>query len=99
MKWARKIFEDWQQNSNNKNPQVESVGYEGVNWSQVEDLNIRLEEMSPYSLNVWLSKFVSEAAKQTGERYPPKTLYLLMCGINRHLLDMKGGDSFYILAN
>ena len=41
-KWAREIFEDWQQNRSNKNAQVESVGYEGVNWSQgEEDLNIR----------------------------------------------------------
>ena len=37
-KWVRKIFEDWQQNRSNKNPQVESVGYEGVNLRQMEDL-------------------------------------------------------------
>ena len=47
MKWARKIFEDWQQNSNNKNPQVESVGYEGVNWSQgEEDFTLQLSKFT-----------------------------------------------------
>ena len=59
---------------------------------------MRLEEMTPYSLNFWLSKFVCEAAKLTGKRYPLKTLYLFMCRLKRHLLDVKGEDSFNILG-
>ena len=38
-----------------------------------------------------------EVAKQTGERYPPKTLYLLVCGINRHLGNVQGEMAFNIL--
>ena len=46
-KWARNIFEDWQQNRSNKNPNLESVVNEIINLSQVQDLNMRLEEMTP----------------------------------------------------
>ena len=38
-----------------------------------------------------------EVAKQTGERYPPKTLYLLVCGINRHLGNVQREMAFNIL--
>ena len=54
--------------------------------------------MSVQSLNFWLSKFVCEVAKQNGERYPPKSIYLLICGINRYLLEVKGEDGVNILA-
>ena len=36
-------------------------------------------------LNFWLSKFVCEEAKKNRERYPPNSLYWLICAINRHL--------------
>ena len=64
----------------------------------MQDLTCRIEDMSIDSLNYWLSKFVSEVAKHNGERYPPKTLYLLICGINRYLTDVHGENSFNILG-
>ena len=45
-------------------------------------------------LNFWLSKFVCEVTKQNGERYPPNSLYLLICTINRHLSETGGEDAF-----
>ncbi|XP_068724188.1 zinc finger MYM-type protein 3-like [Montipora capricornis] len=52
--------------------------------------------MSTDSLNFWLCKFICEVVKQTGERYPPETLYLLVCGINSHLGNVQGEKAFNI---
>ena len=68
-----------------------------MNCEDVEDLTVPLEHMSPNTLNFWLSKFVCEAAKQTGERYPPNSLYLLVCAINRHLSETGGENSLNVL--
>ena len=64
------------------------VGVAEMSCEDVEDLTVPLEHMSPNTLNFWLSKFVCEVAKQNGERYPPNSLYLLVCAINRHLSDL-----------
>ena len=63
----------------------------------MEDLSVSLEHMSAKSLNIWLCKFICEVVKQSGEQYPPKTLYLLVCGINRHLGNVYGESAFNIL--
>ena len=66
----------------------------GLKCEDVEDLTVSLEHMSLTTLNIWLSKFVCEVAKQNGERYPPNSLYLLICAINRHLSETGGEDAF-----
>ena len=38
-------------------------------------------------MNSWLSRFVLEARKRNGEAYPGKRLYLICCGLLRHLRD------------
>ena len=96
-KWAVKLFQEWQQSRSNTIAQREAVGVKGVDVSNVEDLRVPLEEMSACSVNFWLCKFICEAAKITGERYPPKTLYLVVCGLNRHLCDVKGDTGFNVL--
>ena len=53
--------------------------------------------MSANTLNIWLSKFVCEVAKQNGELYPPISLYLLIFAINRHLSETGGEDAFTFL--
>ena len=60
----------------------------------MEDLSVSLEHMSAKSLNFWLWKFICEVVKQSGEWYPPKTLYLLVCSINRHLGNVQGEMAF-----
>jgi hypothetical protein len=37
------------------------------------------------------------AAKVNGERYHPKSVYLIMCGLNRYLADIEGEEGFNIL--
>ena len=87
-------------NYSGSNPegQLETSGGNGLESTNVEELSVPLEHMSAAeSLKFWLCKFICEVAKQTGERYPPKTLYLLVCGINRHLGNVPGEKAFNIL--
>ena len=44
-----------------------------------------LEEMEPSQLNKWLSIFIAETRKVNGEPYPPKSLHLLLSGLQRHM--------------
>ena len=53
--------------------------------------------MSTEALNFWLTKFTEEVANQSGGRYPPKTLYLLICGLNCYLADGKHDNNFNVL--
>ena len=40
-----------------------------------------VEEMDAVTLNYWLCKFVTEVAKRSADRYSPKTVYGIVCGI------------------
>ena len=51
----------------------------------VQSLQIPLFQMSAVSVNYWLTKFVQEVAKPSKERYPPKTLYQIVCGLPRFM--------------
>ena len=45
-----------------------------------------IEEMDAVTLIYWFSKFAMEVAENSagpGERYPPKTVYGIICGIRR----------------
>lgn len=63
----------------------------------IEDLTTKLEDMRAETLNFWLSKFVQEVAKQNGVRYPPRSIYLIICGISRHLSEKNGSQAVEIL--
>jgi hypothetical protein len=68
-----KVFEEWQSTRSNKIALKESVDFEGVVLASVQNLSVPIDEMTTYSLNFWLCKFVTEVAKQNnGERYPPQ---------------------------
>ena len=49
--------------------------------------------MDVLSLNYWLSKFVMEVAKKSGERYPPKSVYGIICSLKRHLEERNGSEA------
>ena len=62
------------------------------NWR--DDRNARFEEKVPSDLlngsdatvlGKWLTLYVAETTKQDGSRYPPKSIYLLLTGILRHM--------------
>ena len=48
-------------------------------------LSADIAAMDVLSLNYWLSKFVMEVAKKSGERYPPKSVYGIICSLKHHL--------------
>ena len=95
-KWAKRVFEEWQNNRLEKTACAAVVSDQDDS-QQMEDLTVPLAEMSVPSVAHWLSKFACEAAKLNGERYPAKSLYLIMCGLNRYLADIKGEEGFNIL--
>ena len=56
----------------------------------VQSLDTAITDMSGCSLNYWLSKFVQEVSNSSGERYPSRSLYSIICGLKRHLSDVNG---------
>jgi hypothetical protein len=96
-KWEKRvIFEEWQNNRLNKTACVDIASDEHDS-QQIEDFTVPLAEMSLPSVAHWLNKFACEAAKVNGERYHPKSVYLIMCGLNRYIADIKGEEGFNIL--
>ena len=49
--------------------------------------------MDALSLNYWLSKFVTEVAKKSGERYPSKSVYGIICALKRYLEEKNGSEA------
>ena len=46
-----------------------------------------LENGTSGELNYWLSRFVTEVKKQNGDAYPPRTIHLLLAGLQRVMLE------------
>jgi hypothetical protein len=59
------------------------------------------------TLAYWLGRFVTEARRQDGKPYPPKTLHVLLMAIQRHIRTMKPSEpanffadpEFHVLQN
>ena len=62
-------------------------------WHKVNPVSSEMEDMDAITLNYWLTKFVMEVAKDSGERYPPRTVYWIVCGLKRHLEDKNGVEA------
>ncbi|CAG2231101.1 unnamed protein product [Mytilus edulis] len=45
--------------------------------------------MDVKTMDYWLQRFVLEARKKTGDEYPSKSLYYIVCGLMRHCKDNK----------
>ena len=76
-KWAVNIFAEWQSLR-----EVPVLDFGGV------FKDCELHKVCVLSLNYWLFKFVMEVAKKSGERYPPKSVYGIICSLKRHLEEM-----------
>ena len=50
--------------------------------------------MDALTLNYWLSKFVQEVAKCSKDPYLPKTLYQIVCGIRRFMVEKNPAIEF-----
>ena len=87
------IFEEWQRQRLVTVPIVEVAGlFKTYDFYLVESLDTPLVEMSVFSINYWLTKFVQEVAKPSKELYPPKTLYGIIAGIRRFLAEQKPSE-------
>ena len=60
---------------------------------KVNPVSCEIEDMDAIFLNYWLTKFVMEVAKDSGERYPPRIVYGIACGVKRHLGDKNGDEA------
>lgn len=69
--WSVRVFEMWRDNRNSKN-----LGF-------IPELKM----MTPEQMNYYLGRFIVEARKQDSSPYPPRSLYLISCGLLRHLRD------------
>ena len=93
-KWALKLFREWQQQRETKVPILDPSGlYKDYELHKVTPVSCEIEDMDAIFLNYWLTKFVMEVAKGSGERYPPRTVYGIACGVKRHLEDKNGDEA------
>ena len=74
----------------NKKASEEESG-SAVGTSQIQDLETNIYGMIAESLNFWLTEFIMEVCKDTGETYPPRTLSSIFSCIQRHLLNCNKG--------
>ena len=77
-KWCVKIFEEWQSARSNKVAANESLGFDYGKVDEVQDLTVDIAQMSPLSLNFWMTKFVGEIGNRSGGRYTVLLQMLLL---------------------
>ena len=70
--WAVRTFNSWMEWRNQSKPKN----------TVPQDI---LSCTDPQILSKWLSLFIIEARKKSGEKYPTSTLNLLLCGLKRHM--------------
>ena len=88
-KWAVNIFAEWQSLREVKVPVLDcGCVFKDYELHKVCLLSADIAAMDVLSLNYWLSKFVMEEAKKSGERYPPKSVYGIICSLKPHLEEM-----------
>ena len=101
-KWSCKVFEEWKRNRLVKSCTLEPGGLFTTKdfKERVQTLDTAITGMSACSVNYWLLKFVREVSSSSGERYPSRSLYSIICGLKRHLPDVNGsGSNFRIPRN
>lgn len=76
-----RVFEAWRENRNTL-PGAECVK--------------ELHDMTFEEINYFSGRFVIETRTQDGQPYPPRTLYLLTCGLLRHLRDKSVFDKNFL---
>jgi len=92
-KWAVSIFAEWQRLREVKVPVLDCGGlFKDYDLHKVTALSADIAGMDALSLNYWLSKFV-EVAKKSGGRYPPKTVYGIICALERYLEEKNGSEA------
>ena len=67
--------------------------FKDYEFHRVNPVSCEIEDMDAVSLNYWLKTFGMGVAKDSGERYPPRTVYGIVCGLKRHLRDKNGDEA------
>ena len=81
-KWMAGIFEEWRIVRFPKVAKLEPGGlFKKYDLHKVQSLEVSLLKTDALSFNYLLTKFIQEVAKPSKERYPPKTLHQIVCGI------------------
>ena len=92
--WAVSIFPEWQKLREVQVPLLDCGGlFKDYDLHKVTTLSADIAGMDALSLNYWLSKFVMEIAKKSGGRYPPKTVYGIICALKRYLEEKNGSEA------
>ena len=93
-KRAVRIFAEWQRLREVQVPVLDCGGlFKDYDLHKVTALSEDIAaEMDALSLKYWLSKFVMEVAKKSGGRYPPKTVYGIICALKRYLEEKNGSE-------
>ena len=92
--WAVSSFAEWQRLREVQVPVLDCGGlFKDYDLHKVTALSGDIAGMDVLSLNYWLSKFVVEVAKKSGERYPPKTVYSIICSLKRYLEEKNGSEA------
>ena len=93
-KWAVSSFTEWQRLREVQVPVLDCAGlFKDYDLHKVTALSGDISVMDVLSLNYWFSKFVVEVAKKSGERYPPKTVYSIICSLKRYLEEKNGSEA------
>ena len=93
--WAVGIFEDWERVRSVKFPIVE-VGevFKEYELDKVQPLTRPITEMDALTLNYWLSKLVQEVAVFQRSIPSENTLYQIVCGIRRFMVEKNPATEF-----
>ena len=92
------IFAEWQRLREVKVPVLDCGGlFKDYNFHKVTVLSADIAGMDALSLNYWLSKFVMEVAETYGGRYPPKTVYGIICALKHYLEEKNGSEALNLL--
>ena len=92
-KWAVEVFSTWQAAREPKFCTLDAGSvFKDYDVHRVQSLEEKLEDLDSLSLNYWLTKFVQEVTNKNGGRYPSRSLYGIVCGLERYLEDINGGN-------
>ena len=86
--WAVRNFEEWRKSRNAKFPS-----------DLCPELNCLAELEDRGQICEWFCKFLSETRKSNGEEYTPRSLYLILAGIQRHLRKLRPLDPINIFED
>ena len=59
---------------------------------KVNPVSCEIDDVDAISRNFCPTKFVMEVTKYSGEKYLPRTVYGILCGLKRHLGDKNGDE-------